>query len=77
MNGHHRHLGEIERPIKHDGKEYYIMSSVNIDGSYVENNLGAEQWRLAMEYDLVYPANACTKASEEDAAYYEAHRYEH
>lgn len=77
LDGIKCHMGEIDHQTTIDGEEYYIMASLNIEGCYVDNTNDPLDGKAAFDADLAYPVECCSKASEEDAAYYEAHRYEH
>lgn len=77
LDGDKCRLGEIDHQITIDGKEYYVMASVNIDGCYVDNTISNLDGVAAVEADLAWPVEACSLASSADAESYESRRYSH
>lgn len=76
LDGIKCHMGEIDHQTTIDGEEYYIMSSVNIEGCYYVNNTNESTDNGTFDIEWAYPVKCCSEASEEDAAYYNAHQHE-
>lgn len=62
------HLGEIDHAANIYGDEYYIFTSVSIDGEYVENYCDNDY--EAYEEGFIAPIECCKEASAEDVEKY-------
>jgi len=62
VDGINSHIAKIDHKVVIKGQEYFVMSSVSIDGQYEENHLSDEE---AFEAGFVYPIDVCHEADKD------------